>query len=98
MESMKSDSFENFLGPVLQSIVEEYVGFMSNSISDQEGAKFFTARHAAGRSAVGHIAMLAKLIRWSSLPNDRPVRNGEEDLSSILSDARNELSRFNDDD
>jgi hypothetical protein len=56
-------------------------------------AKSFAAHHAACKSALAHIELLIKLARWASGELAQTQPEGDEELESLLAEARAALAQ-----
>ena len=82
----------------LRALADEYAAFLREPASEPVGpakegaavdAKAFQGRHAAGRAAVAHMALLLKLAREI----DGDPQLSEESEEDLLEEARRNLDR-----
>lgn len=79
---------EGTIAGAIDRALESYARFSALDIPDD--AKGFAAHHAACKAAVAHIDALLRLSRWKGTDES----NGEADLAGMLSEAEDEVRRY----
>lgn len=72
----------------ISNVIKSYEVFSDQPVP--EDAKGFSAHHSACKSAVVHAETLLKLARWTEDDEalEKDEKNAEDDLASILQEAR----------
>ncbi len=78
----------------LGAVVSEYRTFMATHAP--EDPKMFAARHAAGKAAVGHAAVILKLLQCFHAAGTTPDAEADRPLDEMLAAARAALSQYDD--
>ncbi|MBU6234528.1 MAG: hypothetical protein KGQ41_01675 [Alphaproteobacteria bacterium] len=77
------------LPDAIDHAMQSYRLFSNQNVSTD--AKEFSAHHAACKTAIAHIELLLKLAAWAKLPD----KNTDGELATLLSDAEEELRKYN---
>ena len=91
---------KELLSGALRQAVSDYTDFAASSVPKNTGvkgaddAKNLAARHAAGRSMVGHITALAKLVHWWSVADEDAPADVGEALPGMVAAARSAISGY----
>jgi len=94
MEFGRDCALKELLSDALRQAATQYVAFAATPVPAETSAKDLSARHAAGRSMVGHIAALAKLVHWWSVAGeDAPADDGGA-VPDMVAAARDAVSRY----
>ncbi|CCQ72319.1 hypothetical protein [Magnetospira sp. QH-2] len=92
------DRLSSLLPPLMENAAISYQAFAA--LDPPEDAKGFSAHHAACKSALAHLDLLAKLARWASGKEEVPAAGTDESDETIrlLADAQAALAEFADGD
>ncbi|MEX2618385.1 MAG: hypothetical protein WD767_20055 [Alphaproteobacteria bacterium] len=91
------------LSEALRLAVSDYAAFAATPVpakADDNGAgiaidaRDLAARHAAGKTMVGHIAALAKLVHWWSAAGADTPADGGGAGPDMMAAARDAVSRY----
>lgn len=92
------------LSEALRLAVSEYAALAASSVpvaggtggagKAEQQVKDLAARHAAGKTMVGHIAVLAKLVHWWSAAGDGAPPDDGGDLPDMVAAAREAVSGY----
>lgn len=79
-----------FLPEAMKRACAEYHEFMA-AVQTPETSKNFIGKHNAGKAAIAHIQLLAKLSQWAVIEK-KPFK--DEDLDQFLATATKEANSF----
>ncbi len=79
-----------FLPAAIKRACKDYHDFM-DAIADSKTAKNFSDKQSAGKAAIAHIQLLAKLSQWAGI--DKKA-NKNDDFSDFMQVAKTEAEAF----
>jgi hypothetical protein len=90
LEQLTREQIMEFLPAAMKRACIEYHTFM-DGFPDSAGSKKFLDKHAAGKAAIAHIQLLAKLSEWAGITKKS---NEYDDFDDFMQVARKAAGDF----
>ena len=90
LELLTREQVMEFLPAALKRACTEYHAFM-DGLPDSGDSKKFSDKHAAGKAAIAHIQLLAKLSQWAGITKKS---NEIDDFADFMKVAKTEAEAF----